>query len=419
MEFLPAKVAHEEERTQMTTTFMPRPSIHDLMKEAMEGFVTKSTINDEALRQMENVGVKTASAEEDPGVDRVPAEFIGKITNGLEFLAKEAEAGRLDLNKAATAMTASGVGPGQGPNTLTVTPTAGRGEPPGPGGQGEATQKPPMNPPSASSGVAKDPPTGLQTNASMMYREQPADPMNGKTASAAPSLFDRNRAALGLPKVASLEEKNREALKKLSMCGDAIAAKMETPKSEPKSTEKKAADANVVTSLFEAHRAKVASLKKMAEDAINPAHISAGAAPAQGATPPPGAAPAGVGVPSEPADVTRQKSMISSNEAAINYTKRQAKADPKSDLGRVLKEPALSAATDKTLNLAFAHTQQAGAKIASDLTRTAAAQALLQKLAEEADASKKKEKTSNMPGSYNLSTPAGQSGFNASAQGGS
>lgn len=132
-------------------------------------------------------------------------------------------------------------------------------------------------------------------------------------------------------------------------------------------------------------------LYKLAEDAINPAQISAGPADAMGANPPPAASPAQEQVPSEPSDVTRQKNMIGSNEAAINYTRAQAKADPKSDVGDVVSEPALSASTDKTLDLVFDRTREAGAKIASDRTRTAAAQALLAKYAAEAQKAKVKQ----------------------------
>lgn len=134
-------------------------------------------------------------------------------------------------------------------------------------------------------------------------------------------------------------------------------------------------------------------LSKQAEDAINPANISGGAAPAKGADAPPGASEAEKGpIPAEPSDVNSQKGLIGSNQAAIDYTKRDAKKDPKKDLGAVLTEPALSASTDKTLARVWDKTEQAGAKIAGDLTRTAAAQALLAKLAE-ANKPKDKDKT--------------------------
>lgn len=157
---------------------------------------------------------------------------------------------------------------------------------------------------------------------------------------------------------------------------------------------------------------EVFGLRKMAEDAINPAHIVAGPAEAMGSAAPPGVAPSEEGVPNEPSDVNAQKALISSNQAAINYTRAQAKRDPKSDMGDVVSEPALSAARDKTLNMVFQHTQEAGAKISSDLTRTAAAQALLSKFAAEAAA--KKVKQGELPGSPpDMSSAAGQSHFNA------
>lgn len=154
-----------------------------------------------------------------------------------------------------------------------------------------------------------------------------------------------------------------------------------------------------------AKNAAALGLKKVAEDAINPAQISAGAASAQGAEAPQGVSASEEGpIPAEPSDVNSQKRLIGTNDAAINYTKRQAKADPKRDLGQLITEPALSASTDKTLDIAFDNTNAAGAKIASAkktpspaarLTKTAAAHALLLKMAEEACADPKAKKEKN------------------------
>ncbi len=154
----------------------------------------------------------------------------------------------------------------------------------------------------------------------------------------------------------------------------------------------------------------VLGLYKQAEDAINPAQISAGKADATGSDAPSGATPAEQGVPSEPSDVNKQKALVSSNQAAIDYTKRDAKADPKSDVGDVVQEPAQTSATDKVLDKALDHTDEAGAKISS-ITRVAAARAILSKLAEEmSDKSKKKEKQSQ---GMAPSTPSEASGFSA------
>jgi len=117
------------------------------------------------------------------------------------------------------------------------------------------------------------------------------------------------------------------------------------------------------------HNLKALGLSKQAEDAIAPASISGGAAPAQGATPPPGAAPSEEGIPPEPSDVDKQKNkMLQSNQAAIDYTKKDAKGDPITDVNQVLNEPAMSAAHDKTLNKVLDHTQEAGAKISSAMS---------------------------------------------------
>lgn len=154
-------------------------------------------------------------------------------------------------------------------------------------------------------------------------------------------------------------------------------------------------------------------LYKEAEDALNPASVSAGANPAQGATPPVGAAPAEQGVPAEPSDVSSQKQkMLSSNQAAINYTKRDAKADPKSDLGDVLKEPAQTKSTDKVL--ANTLDNEGGNKISS-ITRQASARAILSKLAEEMGDKKPKTKTSMPPMPTTApTTPQGAAGPAAS-----
>jgi hypothetical protein len=162
-------------------------------------------------------------------------------------------------------------------------------------------------------------------------------------------------------------------------------------------------------------------LSKQAEDAINPAQISAGRITDIGPNPPDGATESGEGQPSEPSDVTSQKRLIDSNQAAINYTRREAKADPKRDLGQVLNEPALSSSTDSTLRSVLEHTESAGAKIASaSLTKVAAARAILNKLAQaqptKVAAGGKKKKLSMMGGGGAPNNPQAASGFNAASR---
>ena len=165
----------------------------------------------------------------------------------------------------------------------------------------------------------------------------------------------------------------------------------------------------------------VAAIRKLAEDANNPAKISSGTVDAS--EPPAGATPSEEGKPPVPSDVTKQERLVGSNDAAINYTKRDAKADPKSDVNKVLNEKAQSSATDKVLDSTLSHTGEAGAKISSvrdGAIKTAAARTLLSRLVKEAEPKvekegdkepKKKEKDSM--GMSAPSTPQSASGFSA------
>lgn len=109
---------------------------------------------------------------------------------------------------------------------------------------------------------------------------------------------------------------------------------------------------------------------KRAADAENPASIASGKSTAL-----PEDRPSPV---KRPAEVKRQESLIGSNQAAIDVTKRQAKAVPKKVMAEVLSEPAQARVTDKILdeNLGKKVVDQAGAKVAS-------AKSLLKKVASE------------------------------------
>lgn len=117
---------------------------------------------------------------------------------------------------------------------------------------------------------------------------------------------------------------------------------------------------------------------KVAEDANNPAHISAGPAvpPETSAAGEPGGQPV-AGAPQGPT------SLVGSNESAQHFKKNQAHSPRKAELRQYFNEPALSSQTDTTLQQAFAHTGEAGTKFASaPSVKTAAARAILMKLAE-------------------------------------
>jgi hypothetical protein len=119
---------------------------------------------------------------------------------------------------------------------------------------------------------------------------------------------------------------------------------------------------------------KIASQKKVAEDALNPAKIAGPAA-----------------VPPDASDATQSKGsfggndhLIGSNEAAINATKGQAKAPVKADMKKHLDESAM--ADGEVLRAAF--DASGGNKMASaetetfsKATKTAAARTLLSRIA--------------------------------------
>ena len=339
------------------TTAMKRPTLHEIVKEAAAGTISKVDIDAEAELQLANMGLAPAPQEKTAAAqpDSTPSEYLEKLAGALDYgadLLKQADIAETKLK------------PGEGPNALEVLEAPGGENPVKPGNQGQATPKNviPMSPPVQASGVAKDPANAMATNDAMMHGEQPVEPISNEKApikaASAQVLYLKNQAALGIHKEASPQEL---LAKNLAAMG----------------------------------------LHKQAEDALSPAKISAPAAEATGSDAPAAASPAEEGpAPSEPSDVNKQKALIASNQAAMDYKKVQAKADPKSDMKDVVTEPALSAGSDKTLNMVFDKTREAGAKIASDLTRTAAAQVLLAKHAAEAEARKapKKEKQSQMGG---------------------
>jgi len=121
---------------------------------------------------------------------------------------------------------------------------------------------------------------------------------------------------------------------------------------------------------------RMASLYKMAEDAINPARISAGPArmpdTIEADQSGPGATYKGL-VPTDP-------------RAVANFTRREAKAPMKREMDQYLDEPMMSESTDRVLANVFGHTDEAGAKISSaqEVSKVAAARALMRQLAESA-----------------------------------
>lgn len=367
MQFLPAKIA--EQRGSMTTMH-ERPSLQAMVKAAMAGTANALQVNLEATRQATSHrgSTKMASAvAETPG--QVSSEHVHKLASALghigQMILKEAEG---DL------------GPGEGPGALTVMQATSSETNVDAGEQGQATaaHQPPMNPPLQAEKVQEgNAGTGLETNDEMQHPEQPVEPIKNAAARVLERL-NKTAAIKALPSgEGHAGRKAMDVVKGgLGKAKDLAGKAVNVAKTHPKSTAglagglAAAGGAAALVGKKKKASPTVALIRKVAEDAINPAQISAGTV--DPAAPPSGASAAGEQVPSEPSDVTSQKSMISSNEAAINYTKGQAKADPKKDVNQVLTEPALSSATDKTLAQAFDATGQAGVKISS-MRKTAAA----------------------------------------------
>jgi hypothetical protein len=121
----------------------------------------------------------------------------------------------------------------------------------------------------------------------------------------------------------------------------------------------------------------VRSLWKQAEDEHDGnANISAGHEPLAN----PNASASGENVPKLPATAESQRDMIDSLERAIGYTKDDAKAEAKRQMGQVIDEPAQKKSTDPVLQNNLDAAGQAGVKISS--VKATAARAYLRKIAE-------------------------------------
>jgi hypothetical protein len=462
-------------------TMMKRPQLQDLVKEAMEGAARKVDINYEAARQLANLGEPERTKTAAPALTVTPSEYIEKLAVALDYLAKEAAEDSSNVGPGvgpgalpASAATSSGQvleagKSGQGtqqppkdppmqssgvakdaPTGLQDNMEMMHGEQPVDPMHNEKTSSALFHRNMARLGLVKEArgpaplsdldPRQYAGNADLMSAMEAGGGVGGGLAgggigglggySVGKDLGHPILGALGGALIGSMTGGTLGRVAGRTM-GSPLALAQHIKHRRAAEIEDAVAAHQAEMAAAQDAGPKVASilnrnlvrlgLAKVAEDGDGEGgapSISAGAAPAQGAAAPPGASPSGEQVPSEPSDVNAQKALISSNEAAINYTKQQAKADPKRDAGHVYDEPALSAAHDSVLQQAFDAASKAGVKISSDLTRVAAAQALLRKYAEEAkekkDDKKGKEKESQMPG---LSTPSGQSGFSASNQG--
>ena len=347
-------------------------TLQALIKTAMTEAATRVDVNAEAMRQE-----KTAEKEKCAkcGGDKhdgackektASADAIEKLASALDFVAdvivKEGSMG--------------------GPYSLTEKLQT---SPPGvsqatastslPDKKGQGVNVVPMHPGSEKGLSTEHGSTKVETNlAHGTPGKMPPNIVSGSKHASALSFIKTKLAASGA------EAKETKGLEKAEK-GIELAAKAHA--SEP---ENKGKEAGVV-SLADHLLAKKAAAK-LAEDAINPAQISAGkeVPPQTSAAGQPGGAPAG-GMPQGPT------SHIASNKAAINANKAETHGPRREELAKYFKEPALSMAHDSVLRDAFTHTGQAGTKFASEgkeasatSIKTAAAATLLSRLAADAAA---------------------------------
>lgn len=422
---LPPKVAHYE---VPMSTMTPRYTIQEMIKAATQGASDQAAVSLEGTRQLANSGEKVASAQTatSHGIESIPTTYVEKLAAAVAYVA--------DTMKLAEE------GVGAGPNALHVSEATSSNNEIEAGRGGEATSAhiPPKNPGEHKpSETPHGPSNALEDNASMMHKEQPVKLGHVAELRKAAGAKELGKGALHLAKEVGkgahgyakehpyqmaaggfagganlMRKADKAEFEREGKVSSAVAElrkaaafpmgggenkddKEREPKAEQaaekklEAKERKAGggEGEKEASAFDSRLVDYfLSMTKAAEDAINPAKISAGAAvpPETSMAGEAGGAPAG-GMPEGP------RGLVGSNEAAINYQRREAKAPMRAQLAHVLNEPALSAAHDHILEQAFDNTGRAGVKIASSV-RALSARAVLEKLAEAACADEKTKK---------------------------
>jgi hypothetical protein len=305
--------------------------------------------------------------------DRTPQEKLAEVSAVNEALLKQAlESGDVNPNQthqtqkslpesdppATVSTDDSGTGVGAGnaiPSEETNTP--GTSLDAGESGSATSAHQLPKSTVPTEKPNPQDSSNAMETNQQMMMPEQPEDVLKQPGGD----------QSTGSPPIGS---KTASSLAKMKKTAALLKA---------------AADSRVPAKVaLAAIRAMDSEMAKMAEDALNPAQISAGTIPVlqqesgvpsqlmQGSE-------AGSNTPRESAPTTGEASgrqHVQSVESAINMTKGQAKTqNSRSALSELLTEPAMSASGDSTLQKSLDNTSSAGVKIS-------AARELLRRFAE-------------------------------------
>lgn len=347
-----------------------RPTLQDLVKNAMVESAGRVRVSEEARLQEKTAARLVVTPE--AGIAKLAGAKVEKLAQALDFLAleflKEGSMGgsyHLGGNTAATAPPPGVSQSAVGGHSVHQT--------------GHGVHVVPMHP-----GQQK----GLKTEQSPTQMDNTLDHAPGGKE----KMIQKNASVVSLirQKLAA-EEAEKKETEGLEAAKKGVEKAEKAHKSEPENKDEKDDEPKYKTA--SALVDYMLSKTKKAEDAINPAQISAGAAvpPETSAAGESGGQPAG-GAPQGPTG------LVGSNESAQNYTRGAAYANRKDDLKKYFDEPAQSAAHDTVLRDAFAHTSQAGPKLASVAdapapsaapaasVKTAAARALLMNMAKTAEA---------------------------------
>lgn len=373
--------------------------VHQVLGDAKEKFVSDAS---------KGVEKKAAAAQSQPSAktsgDKLSNEYLDKLASACdhlsthlhlidhtrtpqEKLAEYAEINRALMKRAfeggdkahqtteadadsispkTVALNDSGTGVG-GTTAVPSMPNMATGTPPDAGEQGEATsgnQGPKETAPTEKANP-QDASNAMETNQGMMMPSQPDDVLKQPGGDEASGKTASSRAIRTLTKVSGKADRDlREKVAQAKRTKVLMA---------------KAAQAGIPP------KVAMSFIKKLAEpdhDDMDGSQISAGSDPllqSEPGVPSPlsQGAEAGSNTPRESAPTSGEgggRELISSNEAAINATKGQAKQQNKGALSELLTEPMQSSAHDKTLQESLDNTSSAGVKIS-------AARELLKKLA--------------------------------------
>jgi hypothetical protein len=375
---LPKKASAGENSMPKLTA---RPMLQDLVKSAMAASAHRVNVSQEAALQVVKVAGEKCAEHDMPMSEcahmhktekKASEQKVEKLASALDFLADKIK-GAADL-----------AGPYHLSEHLVTSPpgvshATAAGQLPDHKGQGVHVV--PMHTGSEKGLPTEHGTTKNETNlnhAPAEHQKQIEKNYGGKTAS--PLELIRSKVAA--------DEHEKKETEGLEVAKKGLEEAEKAHKSEPEN-KKEASLAEYISG----------RVSKVAEDAISPAHISAGAAV------PPATSEGGEKAKQQPAGGAPQgpTGHVMSNKGAIDLKRGEAYANRKEDLKKYFAEPAMSADHDKVLQVAFSHTPQAGPKIASAegaepqpppagvSVKTAAASALLSKLAASIEAEKNKE----------------------------